>query len=245
MSIGQDILDEAKGTKFKVGDKVTFKPTMMDKLAAASAGVGEGATGVVTKGEFGGIYTDPKKKLVSVEWDVDGKKVRYGVTATSLEAAKEEACCGTKCAKKARAKGYEWLDDYEAMRGELAEGGGYGPTTVTFAKWGKDLRGAILMDVQGDMNLGDFYHGLMEYAKKCGLPTDIPIEKVMGSFMYGATKDCYLFFEVKYEDDEDMIETMKKASLSRCEVWLRTPDEVSKEVLDVAKELKARIGKKA
>lgn len=240
MNIGQEIINEAKGTKFKVGDKVVFKPTMMDKLAAASAGVPEGATGTVTKGEFGDIYTDPKKKLVSVEWEVGGKKIRYGVTAASLEASKEEACKGKK---KARAKGLEWLDDYEAMRAELDEGGGYGPTTLTFGMFAKDWAGAILMDVQGDMKLGDFYNGLMDYAKKCGLPS-VPIEKVMGSFNYGSSGKTYLFFEVRYENEDDVIETMQKASQSRCGVWMMTPEKASKKVLDAAKEIKAKIGRK-
>lgn len=165
-----------------------------------------------------------------------------------------EACGGQKRKRERKGQqekrpvGWEWLDDYEAMRNELAEGGGWGPTTLTFGNygWGKGkvASGAILMDVQGDMGLGDFYDGLMDYAKKCGLPS-VPIERVQGSFMYGSSKECYLFYELSYDSDEDVIETMRKGAAAKCEIWLQTPEQMSKEIVDTAKELKARIGRKA
>jgi len=125
----------------------------------------------------------------------------------------------------------------------LDEGSGMGPTTLSVGSFmgaGK-YHGALMIDIQGDAKLGHFYDGLADYAKKLGVKPP-PIEKVTGSFNYGASSRTYLFFELAYDDEADVIETMRKAKAQKCQL-LVLPG-VSDAVMAVAKELKARIAKR-
>lgn len=132
-----------------------------------------------------------------------------------------------------------WLGE-----GVLEEGGGIGPAKLTVADWTGQGKwgGALLLDIQGDMTLGTFYKALMDYAKGLGIPS-VPIEKVMGSFNYGFTNRTYLFFEIRFDDEKDVIETMEKAKRGRVMVTLMTPERATPAILDTAKAIKAKIGR--
>jgi len=72
----------------------------------------------------------------------------------------------------------------------------------------------------------------------------VPIERVTGSFNYGASNETYLFFELSYDDEKDVIETMQKAASSRVKVVVMTPENMTPGILDTAKETKAVIQKR-
>lgn len=127
----------------------------------------------------------------------------------------------------------------------LAEGGGMGPATLSVGKFfEKDkYRGALMWPVQGDMPLGRFYDGMMGVAKRLGLPTP-QIDKVMGSFQYGGSKRDFLYFEVAYDDEKDVLDTMAKAKAAKAKLLIVGFDNLAPEVQQAAKDLKATIQKR-
>ena len=70
-------------SKFKEGDRIIYEPVFWDRFTSK---IEDGSTGTIIKGDFGGIYADPMRKYILVDWD-DGN--REGVSPESLKPINE------------------------------------------------------------------------------------------------------------------------------------------------------------
>lgn len=92
---------------WKAGDKVIYEPNMWDRM---TSGVEPGDIGVITtEGTFKGIYADPARKYIMVEWEKSG---REGVSPESLK--KNSKCADVKSIfEMVKEKGIEF-DNHES-----------------------------------------------------------------------------------------------------------------------------------